>query len=119
MMLGRILPSFAAAVLIAGGTLVAVPGEASAADFCGWQPFRTNWQLATVMKAGAAVHDGPLAKCPIQDRLGAGGTLTNVHCKYINDRYDNLWYWTEEGWVYSPYLELVIDSGVPTCGWPQ
>ncbi|MEW2079531.1 hypothetical protein ACFZAG_38995 [Streptomyces sp. NPDC012403] len=117
-MLGRTLCTFAAAILLSGAALVATPHEARAADFCGWRPLTTDRATAMVLKAGAAVHDGPLAKCPIQDRLGEGGSLTNILCQYVNDRYRNLWYYADEGWVYSPYLENVTGESVPTCPWP-
>ncbi|WP_142167405.1 hypothetical protein [Streptomyces sp. SLBN-134] len=61
------------------------------------------------MAANAVAHTGPYGKCSAYETTS---TYVQVHCRY-NNRVPNLWYFTDQGWIYSGYFSR--SYSVPTC----
>ncbi|MEB3961251.1 hypothetical protein OKJ48_13480 [Streptomyces kunmingensis] len=62
------------------------------------------------MAVNAVAHTGPYGKCTAYEPTD---TYVQVHCRY-NNRVPNLWYFTDQGWIYSGYFSRSYSS-VPYC----
>ncbi|MEU3185561.1 hypothetical protein ABZ707_15355 [Streptomyces sp. NPDC006923] len=106
--------ALSAAVTTPASALPAV-ADAAAADVCLWFPDGPRGASVMVTKDQAATHSGPAAACAVGDHL-AFGTFVRIECKYTNSS-NNVWYYTDHAWIYSPYLTTPSGS-VPSCGQP-
>ncbi|WP_422739530.1 hypothetical protein ACN263_10045 [Micromonospora sp. WMMD729] len=101
---GLLLAPAAAAPAVASTGVPAQAGPIGTQASCSiYVPLKEH-TLAYVVKDKAAVHTGPAENCYVHAHL-AYGTDVVIQARYRNSA-NNLWYETDRGWIYSPYVEI-------------